>query len=588
MQEDDASLRHFHAALVELVSQDPRCFYRLLDSMIRRHGRIAAVDAVLIDGTSFRHPADVEDGITGFSSRQQGDVDTGSLDTYSTKDQGDSGSNQCTRRVSSAITAIAACSSGSSSSSTSGSGSSSCIRTGSSCSTSSRRHTVLADWTQTQAFLSALLSYRKAIMLLLRGPRPLSMFERLAKGLPSLVLWFLQEGVLEGFLAPPQPPSSICRESSASGSGAAAVDGASVGIESPGYVPLGGPHKPTADIEEVAACRMLTLAVLARVLLTYCQLLPFPSCSTGQGKQHQNTCHGNSSGSSRKGEGGGSSDCCHSNGTSCGSSNDHRDGHGNCSRSSDHCNSSSGSSRGSATASHSTTTSSSSEASSNISTLLASRPSAADMRWLVQLASLGIVCYCLLKQLVQDGIGSSSSIPNIPSSKSSSRSGMSSTATAAAHQKWGGLQLEVPASLLQWLQGFEVEVMGPWQGGWAWVVTGYKRLSRVGGLDIEAFVSELQRQLRLGQQEEEQEEQLQPDQSVVRQMVELLGQLLVLCEEVVRTVQVPLGCNNPNCTSLEGMSEAAAAKVCTGCHKVHYCSFECIKAHWKEHKPFCR
>ena len=68
-------------------------------------------------------------------------------------------------------------------------------------------------------------------------------------------------------------------------------------------------------------------------------------------------------------------------------------------------------------------------------------------------------------------------------------------------------------------------------------------------------------------------------------LVELLGQLLVLCEEVVHTVHVPLGCNNPSCTNLEGLSEASAVKVCTGCHKVHYCSHGCIKAHWKEHKP---
>ena len=89
-------------------------------------------------------------------------------------------------------------------------------------------------------------------------------------------------------------------------------------------------------------------------------------------------------------------------------------------------------------------------------------------------------------------------------------------------------------------------------------------------------------------QEEQQQEQEQHIKSVVRQTVELLGQLLFLCEEVVRTVQVPLGCNHPNCTNLEGLSEAAAAKVCTGCRKVLYCSHECIKAHWKEHMPFCK
>ena len=69
--------------------------------------------------------------------------------------------------------------------------------------------------------------------------------------------------------------------------------------------------------------------------------------------------------------------------------------------------------------------------------------------------------------------------------------------------------------------------------------------------------------------------------------VQLLVHLLPVCEEVIAALPLPLGCNNPRCVNLSGMSEAASAKVCTGCRKVHYCSPECIKAHWKEHKSYC-
>ena len=29
-------------------------------------------------------------------------------------------------------------------------------------------------------------------------------------------------------------------------------------------------------------------------------------------------------------------------------------------------------------------------------------------------------------------------------------------------------------------------------------------------------------------------------------------------------------------------------KKCSGCKKVHYCSAECQKTHWKTHKPECK
>jgi len=71
-------------------------------------------------------------------------------------------------------------------------------------------------------------------------------------------------------------------------------------------------------------------------------------------------------------------------------------------------------------------------------------------------------------------------------------------------------------------------------------------------------------------------------------LVELLERLLGLCEGVVAAVPVPLGCNNPSCKNLDGVSEASAAKVCSGCKKAHYCGTACMKAHWREHKPYCK
>ena len=105
--EDDNSQILFHAAVLELVTPDPRCYYRMLDAVIRRHARRAA----LVNLRDFWHPADVEAGLAGLSSKQQG-VDTGSMDTSSTRDQGDSFSDQCMGRSNLAgamgVTAIAA------------------------------------------------------------------------------------------------------------------------------------------------------------------------------------------------------------------------------------------------------------------------------------------------------------------------------------------------------------------------------------------------------------------------------------------------------------------------------------------------
>ena len=596
--ENGHTLSHSHTILRELVTQEPRCFYRMVDAVIRRHAREADVDAVSDDILCLRHPADGK-ALAVSSSEQQEIPCTGSMDTCSTKDQRVSVDRQCIDQfylsVALGIVAVAVCRKGGSSYECADqlymalamglmtiavcTSSSATNSSNGSSTSSSRRHKVLADWRQTHAFLSALLSYRKAIMLLLRGPRPLSMFHDLWKDLSIPVVWFKQEGVLEQFLASPAAASSSGISSKYRGSDATAASiAATVGKASVGTVPSGygsekGPNQPTADPDEVAACRMLTLGVLARVLLTYCQLLPFPRCSTGQGKHQHNPSHDSRSSSSSNDHDHSSRDSGHadsntSKGTgsssSSSSSSNHRDGN-------------KGGSRGPGTGS-------SSRVSDSLSKLLASGISVADLPWMPPLALLGVVCYCLLKQLVQEGTCSCNE-------SSTAKPAASPAAVGAAHQKWGGLQLEVPPSLVQQLEEFEVKVQGPLQQEWALIAEIVRRVCRIkkehGSMRIP--LSRSQRQLWLPQQHMEQEQQHEEgvQDFIAKCLLEVLVQLLFICEEVVVTVQIPLGCNNPNCINLEGMSEAAAAKVCSGCHKVHYCSPECIKAHWKEHMPFC-
>jgi hypothetical protein len=55
---------------------------------------------------------------------------------------------------------------------------------------------------------------------------------------------------------------------------------------------------------------------------------------------------------------------------------------------------------------------------------------------------------------------------------------------------------------------------------------------------------------------------------------------------------VPLFCNNPRCMSLHGETEislvSGRACVCSGCRVARYCGRECLRQHWKQHKPVCK
>jgi hypothetical protein len=55
---------------------------------------------------------------------------------------------------------------------------------------------------------------------------------------------------------------------------------------------------------------------------------------------------------------------------------------------------------------------------------------------------------------------------------------------------------------------------------------------------------------------------------------------------------VPLFCNNPRCMSLQAETEvglvSGRACVCSGCRVARYCGRECLRQHWKQHKPVCK
>lgn len=53
--------------------------------------------------------------------------------------------------------------------------------------------------------------------------------------------------------------------------------------------------------------------------------------------------------------------------------------------------------------------------------------------------------------------------------------------------------------------------------------------------------------------------------------------------EVVNTVSLPLIPNPPQCF----MCERGGSFTCARCSKIHYCSRECQRAHWPDHKLIC-
>ena len=74
-----------------------------------------------------------------------------------------------------------------------------------------------------------------------------------------------------------------------------------------------------------------------------------------------------------------------------------------------------------------------------------------------------------------------------------------------------------------------------------------------------------------------------------QEVEQLLQDLLLLGQLLMEEVPSPIGCNNPGCGDLRGLSElTASCKTCTGCGVVKYCSRACQVGHWKAHKDMCK
>ena len=577
---------HIRAVLSELVAQDLRCYYRMVDAVMRRHASEQNLRALLADAIFFTHPSDAAQGSRKESPEQPPPpaAAAAAAELPCSDRTHDNEGNQLEAEVHASATISSRC--------------------------GSDGLKVLGNWKQTQAFLSALLSYNK-VMLMYRGSLPIFMLGMIGHGLSYVLACFGKEGVLDvlenASLGRQGPESSSggagssgggggsgqFNSSSVSDGGAAARDAAST-QHAAGHSSRGTTGAATCLPEELAACCMLALAVVARVAVTFRNMLEEPDPSRLLEKQDLSELgdDGSSSGEDPDGSSG-------SNGNSVASSADDE---------TELC-------------------------------------AAWQHTGMMTAGLLGVVCYSLLKQLQQDGNTKGSShawggssggtggnvgvggvakagagtsrAEGSTAGRTRSNRGVdaSSAAATAASQNWGGLQLQLPAPLLQELQEFEAKVQGSFGPEWAQAMQlcregaclkGAKvrilKHSRSAGepaheheqLEQVEKQEQQQQQEKVEQQQQQQgQEQEEPgedeeEQAHSKAMVGLLQLVLGLCEEVMQQVQVPLGCNNPNCTNLEGPSEAAAAKVCTGCHKVHYCSPECLKEHWKEHKPFCK
>ena len=103
---------------------------------------------------------------------------------------------------------------------------------------------------------------------------------------------------------------------------------------------------------------------------------------------------------------------------------------------------------------------------------------------------------------------------------------------------------------------------------------------------------------RMTEQPQQQNKQLignhqrqQPMQQMVgsrEQQMQLFRDLLVLFRVLLAEVPFSMGCNNPACARLDGLSELKASpKVCSGCKVACYCCEACQHGHWKQHRAAC-
>jgi hypothetical protein len=71
-------------------------------------------------------------------------------------------------------------------------------------------------------------------------------------------------------------------------------------------------------------------------------------------------------------------------------------------------------------------------------------------------------------------------------------------------------------------------------------------------------------------------------------LLQMYQDAMAFCHTLAAVAPLPVVCNNPQCTALHRVSEAAAARyVCAGCG-CRYCSAACQAAGWRSHKKACK
>jgi hypothetical protein len=77
-------------------------------------------------------------------------------------------------------------------------------------------------------------------------------------------------------------------------------------------------------------------------------------------------------------------------------------------------------------------------------------------------------------------------------------------------------------------------------------------------------------------------------QNLTEYLQQLYHDALAFCRVLTAVAPLPVVCNNARCSTIAGMSEAAAARfMCAGCG-CRYCSAACQAASWRGHKKACR